>query len=111
MADSEWYPFQAGETLGEKGSEDGTILRDEEHPLGARITLERDARTVPFTITCGIYGCMMHTRFFRVEQNAQTGYGLMKSALSNLMEKASECEDGDYQVLLDGVHRFVETYP
>jgi hypothetical protein len=46
------------------GSEGGTIVLDEEHGLGARITLEKDGAIAPFTITCGIYGWMAHTRFF-----------------------------------------------
>jgi hypothetical protein len=38
-----WQPFDNGATVGQRGSEDGVTLRDEEHDLGARITLERDA--------------------------------------------------------------------
>jgi len=62
-AENSWHQFEDGATLGQKGSESGVILRDEEHPQEARITLERDTRTAPFAITCGIYGCMLHTRF------------------------------------------------
>jgi hypothetical protein len=54
-----WYPLH---NIGQKGSEEGIIPRDEEHPQEARIHLERDTRNAPFAITCGIYGCMMHTR-------------------------------------------------
>jgi hypothetical protein len=31
-------------------------MRHEEHPAGARISLERDGQDAPFTTTCGIYG-------------------------------------------------------
>jgi hypothetical protein len=62
VADFSWHSFENGGTLGQAGSEEGTILRDEEHPLGARISLERDCRVAPFAITCGIYGWMLHTR-------------------------------------------------
>lgn len=110
MAEKEWYPFQVGATLGQKGSEEGTILCDEEHPLGARITLERDGHT-PFAITCGIYGWMAHTRFFGVEKEASSEYLLMKNALSELLERASKSADGGHEVLMDGAHRFVDSYP
>ena len=40
------------------GSEGGTIIADEEYKKSCRITLKRyDA------ITCGVYGCMVHTTF------------------------------------------------
>lgn len=111
MTEISWYPFENGVTLGQKGSESGVILRDEEHPLEARITLERDAATAPFAITCGIYGWMMHTRFIGLEREACSQYDLMRSALSVLLDRASESDDGGQQVLMDGVSAFVETYP
>jgi hypothetical protein len=58
-----WLPFEQGSTIGARGSEEGTILLDEEHDLGARITLERECRKIPFAITCGIYGWMVHTTY------------------------------------------------
>ena len=72
MAESGWYPFDKGVTVGQEGSEDGVILRDEEHPCEARITLERRVTAAPFAITCGIYGCMLHTRFFSIESEASS---------------------------------------
>jgi hypothetical protein len=62
VADPSWLPLENGGTLGQTGSEEGTIVRDQEHPLGARISLERDCRVAPFAITFGIYGWMLHTR-------------------------------------------------
>ena len=43
------------------GSEGGTIIADEEYKESCRITLERCERYD--AITCGVYGCMMHTAF------------------------------------------------
>ena len=43
------------------GSEGGTIIADEEYKESCRITLERCERYD--AITCGVYGCMMHTSF------------------------------------------------
>jgi hypothetical protein len=92
MAENSWHQFEDGATLGQKGSESGVILRDEEHPQEARITLERDTRTAPFAITCGIYGCMLHTRFFSQESEEEGGPEGCRS-------------------FLDGVAQFVQTYP
>ena len=111
MADSLWYPFDSGATLGQRGSEGGAIIRDEEHPLEARITLERDTPTAPFAITCGIYGCMMHARFFSLESEACSQYDSMRNALSAILETESQGGlDGNHS-FLDGVAAFVETYP
>ena len=113
MAESSWYPFNNGATLDQAGSEEGVTVHDEEHPLGARITLERAARVAPFAITCGIYGCMMHTRFFSSQDEAEAEYGLMKNALSALLESAEQTAaiDGGRQVLMEGISKFIETYP
>jgi hypothetical protein len=113
VANSDWYPFENNATLGLPGSEQGIILRDEEHALGARITLERDTHIAPLAITCGIYGHMMHTRFFGSEDEASTQYEEMKSALAALLEAAQKTAevDGGRQILLEGVSKFVETFP
>lgn len=106
-----WYPFENGATLGQKGSEEGIIFRDEEHPLEARITLERDARTAPFAITCGIYGCMMHTRFFSLENEATSQYDEMKIALAVLLLTEIEGGPEGCRTFSDSLTAFVETYP
>jgi hypothetical protein len=113
MPASEWLSSENGATLGQTGSEEGTIVRDEEHSLGARITLERDACVAPFAVTCGIYGWMIHTRFFGNEAEAEAQYDLMKTGMSALLEKAEQAADidGGRQVLMDGVSKFVGTYP
>lgn len=111
MAEVSWYRFDNSSTLSHAGSEGGVTVFDEEHPLGARITFERDTHTAPFAITCGIYGWMMHTRFIGLEREACSQYDLMRSALSVLLDRASESDDGGQQVLMDGVSAFVETYP
>lgn len=113
MANSGWYLFENGATIGQPGSEQGAILRDEEHALGARITLERDGRIAPYAITCGIYGHMMHTRFFDTEDEAGRQHEEMKSALAALLEAADATAevDGGRQVLLNGARKFVEAFP
>ena len=74
-----WQPTENGGTLGTAGSEGGVILRDEEHDLGARITLERHCSIAPFAVTCGIYGWFFHTRFASTETEAE--YSAMSSGL------------------------------
>lgn len=113
MADFLWHPFENGGTLGRAGSEEGTIMRDEEYSLGARISLERGCRVAPFAITCGIYCWMMHTRFFSSQYEAETQYQAMKSALALLLEVAEKTAeiDGGRQVLMAGVSSFVEKFP
>lgn len=82
---AEWHPFANGGTLGTKGSEDGVILRDEEHTRGARITLERETKSAPFAITCGIYGSMFHTTFVGTEVEAVAKYDEMKVWLHEML--------------------------
>jgi len=80
-----WRPFDGGSTIGQHGSEDGEIVRDEEHEDEARITLERGGHTAPFAITCGIAGWMLHTRFFGSESEAQVEFEGMKEALARIL--------------------------
>jgi hypothetical protein len=80
-----WYPVAVGGTIGETGAEYGIILRDEEYRTGARITLERDGHR-PFAITCGIYGWMVHTRFFATEREAEEAFEIMKMELARIVD-------------------------
>ena len=113
MTDPFWQPFDYGATLGQTGSEAGAILRDDEHALGARITLERGSRAAPFAITCGIYGWMLHTRFFASAEEAEAQYEAMKYALAALLEEAEENAEtgGGHKALMQGVSQFVERFP
>lgn len=81
----EWEPFDGGATIGTAGDE-GVILRDEEFDEGARITLEQGPTSRPFAIECGVYGKMMHTRFFQSPPDAEAAYDEMKPALVALID-------------------------
>lgn len=81
----EWIPCDDGRTIGTQGSEGGVILRDEEHPLGSRITLEQGGGNAPFAVTCGIYGAMCHTAFAGTEAEASSMYERMRERLSDLL--------------------------
>ena len=107
-----WYPFDEDSTIGTLGSEKGTIICDEEHPDGARITLERDG-FAPFAITCGIYGWMVHTRFFSNQPEAQQAYDEMKIELDKVLGLIPSPEDFEEKshVAIDAIGRFIERFP
>jgi hypothetical protein len=118
---SVWRSFENGETLGTRGSEEGLILLDEEHPLGARITLESEIRfgaanpaPVPFAITCGIYGLFFHTRFFAREADARNSYAEMKTELDRILKlEASQTVTSDEaeNPVFAELSAFVERFP
>lgn len=109
---SDWYPFEHRESIGETGSEGGKILRDEEHSDGARVTLEQ-VKDDRWPITCGIYGWMVHTRFF-LEANAQTGFNETERELGKilaLIPLENEANDERMRVVQDAIGTFVEINP
>jgi hypothetical protein len=110
-----WGPFDNEATIGQSGSENGIILRDEEHELGARITLERDSGIAAFAITCGIYGWMFHTRYFDSEAGSSAEFERMKSGLDailNIIPRVDDPEaDAKCQRVADAIGTFVEQFP
>jgi uncharacterized membrane protein len=90
-----WHPFDDGGTIGTLGSESGTILRDDEHEGGARITLERDGCSAPFAITCGVYGSMVHTRQYGSRRHVQRGWADTKRQLDAIMRAMPALGDPD----------------
>ncbi|HZF12477.1 MAG TPA: hypothetical protein VFE33_27115 [Thermoanaerobaculia bacterium] len=105
-----WKPFDSGRSLGGRGSEGGVILLDDEHVDGARITIERGGSTAPFSITCGVYGWLAHTRFFGTEAEAQKECAEMKVALTDLLGKLDECGE-DLRSAGEHCSEFVERFP
>lgn len=106
-----WHAFEDGATIGQQGSESGEIAREEEHPLGARITLERNTSIAPFAITCGIYGWMVHTRFFESEEEATSAYEMMKARLAEIIEPFENPDYDDRRATEQAIEAFVEAYP
>jgi hypothetical protein len=82
-----------GGTIGTVGSERGTIVADEIHDGGARITLECATRLAPFAITCGLPGWLVHTRFFESEAEARSQLDTMKVALARITEAVKLADD------------------
>ncbi len=110
-----WVFFDGGSTVGQSGSENGVIVQDEEHGLGARITLERDSQHAPFAITCGIYGWMFHTRFFGSEAEAVAEYNRMKDGLDAILATIPHLDDPECdakgQRVGEAIRVFVEQFP
>jgi len=110
-----WSSFDNGKSIGQTGSESGIIIRDDEHYDGARITLERDGQTAPFAITCGVYGWMVHTRFFGKEPEAQSEFERMRSALATIIGMIPDAVDPEAddksRVVVESISEFVAQFP
>ncbi len=110
-----WEQFEHGTTIGQRGSEHGIIVRDDEYQQQARITLERDGMAAPFTITCGIYGWMFHTCFFATRVQADTTYDQMRDALAAIVEHMTRTndphQDENSQAVTAAITQFVEQFP
>lgn len=116
-----WRSFENGETLGTRGTEDGLIILNEEHPLGARITLESEIRfgaanpsPVPFAITSGIFGLFFHTRYIARETDARNAFAQMKLELARILALAASQTASDEETrhaVFDAVSAFVERFP
>ena len=114
QANTGWSPYENGKTIGQRGSEHGLIMLDEEHSDGARITLEREGESAPFAISCGMYGWFLHTRFFAAEETAKHDFTGMKAALAKILSLApSETEDFDHaaSIVKQKIWDFVERFP
>ena len=110
-----WYQFNNGKSIGHRGSENGIVIRDEEHAGGARITLEQGGGTAPLAITCGIYGWMVHTRFFGAESEAQTDFENMKAELNKIIDLIPLTTDREVnskkQAVVYSISQFVQRFP
>ena len=72
------------------GSEGGKIIADEEYKESCRITLERCERYD--AITCGVYGCMMHTAFCD-KSYSQKAFDNMKKDLQEFIDKDTTADE------------------
>lgn len=100
----DWILYENGTTVGHKGSENGIIICDEEYSDSCRITLEKN-KSVPYSITCGVYGFMCHTVFASTELEAREKYERMKMELKDFIDTYTE--EKDY---LAWVENFVEKW-
>lgn len=101
---SMWNVFNNGLTKGTIGTENGKIIKDEEHSNGARITLEKDANKIPFAITCGIYSIMFHTVYVSNEADFLQKYVNMKEDIHSILGELDENNVSDL------ISQFVDKY-
>lgn len=109
-----WAPYDEGRTIGLRGGEGGTIIRDEQHEAGARITLETRCLRAPVAINVVVQDWLLHTRFFLDERTAQEAYEAMKTALEKgifPLLPAGDLSDEDADVLNGAIAHFMEQYP
>lgn len=91
-----WDAVEKGKTIGQKGSENGCIIADEEYKNSCRITIEKDGAIAPYSITCGIYGMMCHTAFAKDEAEAINKYRKMKEELQVFIDSDYNDESCDW---------------
>src|SRR5205823_3097023 len=104
-----WRSFDNGATVGQRGPEEGIILRDEEHELGARITLEENcSHGVPFTVTCGIYGWFFHTRF--LSSKAAAEFAAMMDGLSHILGSIPSVDDPNADAKCTEVSKAIQAF-
>lgn len=87
-----WTNFDGGSSVGERGTEGGEIIKDEEFDSAARITLERLPEGY-FAVTCGVCGAFFHTAWFSELEK----YDLMRSDIENVLSQ--ENEDDFYRLI------------
>ncbi|MCC8991717.1 MAG: hypothetical protein LM514_03880 [Streptococcus sp.] len=108
-----WQPLDEGVTFGLPGSEGGITVRDEEHELGARATLERDCQHSPWAVTCGIYGWFFHTRFLGSEAEAE--FPAMLDGLAAILAIIHRRDDSEADAkrvsVYEAIDKFVARFP
>lgn len=111
---TQWQAIESSDTK-HSGSEGGKIIFDEEHKYGARITLEENCSYSPYAITCGVYGLMVHTRFFESKEQAEAELVPMKSELEKIVRSfsspASENQNVDYDQAANFCENFINKFP
>lgn len=108
-----WYVYDGGSSIGTTGCENGVIIRDEEHPDGARITLEK-TQNPPYTIICGVYGWTFHTSFFSSENTSQSGFEEIKVQIEKILSLIPLENDPDLEhkrnKVIDAIEEMVNKF-
>jgi len=105
---SDWLPYNQGRSIGVKGSEGSKIIRDEEHPLGARMTIKQGQDYV--SVSCTISGKIDHTRFFKEMSAAEQEYSTMKKEMTRVISAISTAKSADIKVW-EAISEFVARFP
>lgn len=110
MEQQTWEAFEGGRTLHQVGTEGGTIMLDDEHPAGARITVEAECLRAPYAVTCGVYGWLVHTRFFTDGESAYFAAEEMKTALEKIVLLLPDEDDPAPDLKLDAVSEAISAF-
>lgn len=105
---SRWHKYDEGKSINKISTEGGVILRDDEHELGARITLKRGKDFL--AVSGHIYGWTDHTRFFATIPDAEREYEVMKRALEEIMIVIETVGSKDIKVW-EAISEFVRRFP
>ena len=105
---SSWSIHNHGRTIGTVSAEGGTILSDESHDGGARITLKRGESYI--SVSIHIRGWMDHTRFFNTDADAQREYRAMRSAVVAVLNVINTEGVNDIKVW-EAISDFVRRFP
>ncbi|MDR1539419.1 MAG: hypothetical protein LBU32_15750 [Clostridiales bacterium] len=73
-----WYLYDDGATIGKVGSCSGIIVRDSEFNAKARLTAESGSALSPYSVTCHVYGVLLHTVKYQNNAVADAAYDRMK---------------------------------
>ena len=103
-----WQPYNRGRSIGVKGSEGSVIMRDEEHPLGARMTIKQGKGFV--SVSCNIAGKIDHTRFFKEMRAAEREYANMQKEMEKVLNAISKAKTADIKVW-ETISGFVARFP
>ena len=84
------------------------IVRNEEHPLGARITIKQGKDYV--SVSRNISGVIDHTCFFKGMKAAKREYVTMQVELAKVMDSISFAKSADIKVR-KAISEFVARFP
>jgi hypothetical protein len=105
-----WYLYNDASSLGQTGSELGTIIADIEHAEGARITVETNTEVAPYAVTSGVYGILFHTTNRTTEVEAHVFLAETKVRIEELfkhlaipIEQQNETWNITYENLINAI--------
>ena len=105
---SSWKPYNNGRSIGLRGAEGSEIIRDEEHPLGVRMTIKQGGDFV--SVSCSISGKIDHTRFFKEMRGAEQEYRIMQRELTKVIKLVSAPNVPEIKVW-EEISGFVARFP
>ena len=103
-----WHQYDEGKSINKAGADGEVILCDDEHELGARLTLKLSKEFL--SVSGHVYGWTDHTRFFVTVIEAEREYQSMKKALDEIMLVIEETDSKDIRVW-EAISDFVRRFP